>query len=336
MYKIYAQQNDFLKFNRLVRFLELPLSNDEVLMLIRILTVLLLLSFAARGQRDLIITQAGEQIRCKITGETSMRFSYSYKNDKGKTANAEIFKTLVSSFKYNYFPDDKAVSEVSAPQKKYVSPLKQKTEFSNYLKYRVGFKGGLSNLMEKVTDPSDYGKFTEKLRRGWHYGADATVFLNDHIGLGVTYSSYQANNKNRNFDFPNRLGSGEIRTGSLETKINHKFVGPMLVGRIPMDYKTFVVATLSPGYTFYSDKGTENKTEYSFKGKDWGAAASLGLDFLLGNNDSGRDVILSIECGYHYGKIRQLNQTSLENPIDLSRLDFSVGLRFNRFPRHLK
>jgi hypothetical protein len=308
-------------------------------MIIRILTLLLLISYSTLGQRDLIITQAGEQIRCKITGETSMRFSYTYKNEKGKTANAEIFKTLVSSFKYNYFPDDKVVAQSSAPkkeEKRYVSPLKQKTEFSNYLKYRVGFKGGLSNLMEKVSDPSDYGQFTEKLRRGWHYGADATVFLNDHIGIGVTYNSYQANNKNRKFDFPNRLNGGEIRTGSLESKINHKFIGPMIVGRIPMDYKTFVVASISPGYTFYSDKGTENQTDYHFKGKDWGAAASLGLDFLLGNNDSGRDVILSIECGYQYGKIRELNQVTVENPIDLSRLDFSIGLRFNRFPRHLR
>lgn len=305
-----------------------------VRMVFRLLVIFLFFSFSAFGQRDLIITQAGEQIRCKITGETSMRFSYSYTNEKGKTVHSEIFKTLVSSYKYNFFQDDKAATPKTVaqkPTKTYNSPLKEKTEFTNYLKYRVGFKGGLSNLLDGSTDKSDYGLFTEKLKRGWHYGADATIFFNDHIGLGVQYNSYQASNKNRKLDFPHRLNGGEVRNGSLETKINHKFVGPMLVGRIPLDYKTFVMASAGPGYYFYTDKGLENEKAYSFKGKDWGAAASLGLEFLLGNNDSGRDVMLSIECGYQYGKVLVETQS-----IDLSRLDFSVGLRFNRFPRHLR
>ena len=73
----------------------------------RIFTLLLLLvALKATAQRDLIITQAGEQIRCRIVDESSMRFSYIYVNDKGRPVRTEIFKTLISSFKYNYFPDD--------------------------------------------------------------------------------------------------------------------------------------------------------------------------------------------------------------------------------------
>jgi len=399
------------------------------------------------AQRDLIITQAGEQIRCRIVDESSMRFSYIYVNDKGKPVRTEIFKTLISSFKYNYFPEDlpsgkkgntpvaeapprekdrkpladqpaarkegipaadekkvaaarkddgtktvpadekkvagarkdneaenpSAAEKKAAPSaatrkedlpavtgnrtpagkapaaimkdsasREYVSPLKGKTEFTNYLKYRVGFKGGLGNIIDENTDKSDWGLYNEKLRRGWIYGVDAAVFLTDHIGLGVTYHSYQSANKNVRLDFPNP-GTGEyIRGGSLESKVNHKFVGATLLGRVGMDYKTFIVATVSPGYYFYSDKGTLNQMNYEYKGGIWGGAATLGIDFLLGSNETGRDVILSFECGYNYGQLKSLNYGGTKGwqecpqPIQLNRLDFSVGLRFTRFPRYLR
>jgi|GEM_PF-837051 len=446
----------------------------------RIFTLLLLLiAFRAAAQReaamrDLIITQAGEQIRCRIVDESSMRFSYMYVNEKGKQVKTEIFKTLISSFKYNYFPEDltagkkepavasssagstarKAASRpeqdtrppareasVPATERKdppslqevatrkeestpavsagketavsrsaagmpagkegnttgakretagnspadkretaagspdtrpvteektgakeaatkeiiakeavtkeaaadeYVSPLKGKTEFTNYLKYRIGFKGGLGNIIDENTDNTPFGLFNEKLRRGWIYGVDAAVFLNDHVGIGVAYHSYQSANKNNRLDFPNRVTGSDYRTGSLESKVNHKFAGATLLGRIGMDYKTFIVATVSPGYYFYSDKGVENQMEYVFRGGTWGGAATLGIDFLLGSNETGRDVILSFECGYNYGRLKSLDyggtvgRRDLAEPISLSRLDFAVGLRFTRFPRYLR
>lgn len=389
------------------------------------------------AQRDLIITQAGEQIRCRIIDESSMRFSYIYVNEKGKQVKSEIFKTLISSFKYNYFPEDAAApgkktdhapavteiapTEVTGAAKKsdgnepagkapaaekapgkvatektsaagkvsgkvaaektpeaekasgkvalektpgkvaaenpaavvkervaeekepateeYVSPLKGKTEFTNYLKYRIGFKGGLGNIIDDNTDKSPFGLFNEKLRRGWIYGVDAAVFLNDHVGLGITYQSYQSRNKNANLNSEVPLESGgSLPIRSLESKLNHKFVGPTLLGRIGMDYKTFIVATVSPGYHFYSDKGMVNQMNYEYKGGTWGGAATLGIDFLMGNNETGRDVILSFECGYNYGQLKNLNPANGWNklPIGMNRLDFAVGLRFTRFPRYLR
>lgn len=496
----------------------------------RIFTILLLLiAFKATAQReavprDLIITQAGEQIRCRIVDESSMRFSYVYVNEKGKPVKTEIFKTLISSFKYNYFPEDlpagkkmppakesvvknssaeskkeavaekndkragdrevpvtgggengaknsagnetkdtwpadakenpvknssaagkkevlaqkpedkragvkggltgnqekaagnapdsekkdksaqgagtqekiaknssgekkdaspspalkaeeqrnspdkapgeKAVAEnggrkssaAEAPQpaggtpdstalageqgSEYVSPLKGKTEFTNYLKYRIGFKGGLGNIVDDNADKSPFGLFNEKLRRGWVYGVDAAVFLNDHIGIGVTYQSFQSQNKNANLNSAIATGAGEdFMIRSLESKVNHKFVGPTLLGRLGMDYKTFIVATVSPGYYFYSDKGIVNQMNYEYKGGAWGGAATLGIDFLIGNNETGRDVILSFECGYNYGQLKSLNPDTNgwhKLPIQMNRLDFAVGLRFTRFPRYLR
>lgn len=454
--------------------------------------ILLLIAFKAAAQRDaaprdaaqrdLIITQAGEQIRCRIVDESSMRFGYIYVNEKGKPVRTEIFKTLISSFKYNYFPEDlpsgkntpaavtknsgtppkaeqgtdaqRTIAEVpqrgantneriadnaakstsagaerkeasspvtqkaeeqrspagssassgktppvtgakentaqnssagaerketslpvtqkaeeqrnltgsnassgktpqetagtkgsplpgreSEKESEYVSPLKGKTEFTNYLKYRVGFKGGLGNIVDENSDKSAFGLFNEKLRRGWVYGVDAAVFLNDHIGIGLTYQSYQSHNKNSSLDFAKAVGADDyLQIKSLESKVNHKFVGPTLLGRIGMDYKTFIVATVSPGYYFYSDKGIVNQMNYEYKGGAWGGAATLGIDFLIGSNETGRDVILSFECGYNYGQLKSVNPEKSwhELPIRMNRLDFAVGLRFTRFPRYLR
>lgn len=413
---------------------------------------LVLCGFATYGQRDLIITQAGKEIRCKILQESSMRFSYAYINEKGAVSKTEIFKTLISSFKYDYYPEDvlpneklfqaqkitkieekqeskstkksdkrskseelaknkelnqketntiveskkpdKVPSPVPVESKKgkpevsdrnvtnngknkgskrieiekveesdstllqpdakvaeEIKPVEElptekpkkepKSEFKNYLKYRIGIKGGLANILSDNTDKTDYGLYQEKLNRGWVYGVDASYFLNDYIGLGVVFNSFQARNKNSWFNFPRAVG-GDWRNGSLENKVAHRYVGPMILGRIPLDFKTFITATAGGGYYFYSDRRTEDELSYHIKGKTMGVATTLGLDFLIGDDEFGRDIILSFECGYNYGKLKKVNygdsigEQTLPNPIDLSRLDFTIGIRFTRFPRYFR
>ncbi len=436
--------------------------------MVRHLLILFLLLFAlgSAAQKDLIITQAGKEIRCKILEETSMRFSYAYINEKQQVVQTEIFKTLVSSFKFDYYPSDilpneklfkgtgkpiqknektpqkkassesekkksdsvkktpsstkndstpaedhpevtdastkkekksstpeKAVAENSnptskketpsaplensnqqvssldketqstsnsplkteivtkaekdqSPDKMYLAPkpLPGRSEFKNFLKYRFGLKAGLANLMETTTNKTDYDLYKEKLRRGWVFGADAAYFVTDNIGVGVTFHSFNSKNKKNTIDFPHENAGGATRTGSLDTKVTHRFVGPTMLYRTGLDFKTFLIATVSPGINFFQEKGITNDLAYKNKGNSFGAAATLGLDFLIGNDFYGRDVILSIECGYNYGQIKKItnrdgqivnpNYSLLSN--GLNRLDFSVGLRFTKFPRSLK
>jgi hypothetical protein len=448
-------------------------ANYDNVMNIRILTFFfLLLGASVHAQKDLIVTQAGQEIRCKILEESSMRFTYAYINDKGKVLRTEIFKTLISNYKYNYYPEDVlpsekifgmplkntvAVSEqpetkkvknttktdkkaeesakiaeakkkedvvkeefkdeiavndsvdkssksnsrksdkktelskkedkpvelskesdskpevakndkaiavsddqktdkeidkvASKVEKKKLEEIipeeeEKKSEFKNFLKYRVGLKGGLGNIMEENLNKTKYGLFKEKLLRGWVYGVDGSVFLNDNVGVGVTYNSYQSSSKASKLDFLFNREEGSRTYDEVFTKVNHKFVGPTLLYRMALDYKTFIVASASPGYIFYTERGTLEtlgyREEYKYTGKTWGAAATLGIDFLIGDDNFGRDVILSFECGYNYGKIDKLNYGGtygvqpLPNPINLQRLDFSIGLRFNRFPRYLR
>lgn len=407
------------------------------------------------AQKDLIITQAGEEIRCKILDETPTRFVYAYLGPKNKILRNEIFKNLVSSFKYSYYPsdvlkNDKLIEKTKSGQSNRAEPLKPSTveekpstaskgkdnpakkevgtnnrkdaskatskdslstksslekakpsttestekvaektventekpledskgdlknsktdkvakeadakkeeikkedlspladaepvsEFKNYLKYRIGAKGGLGNIIAKNTDTSPYGLYKEKLLRGWMFGVDAAYFFKDNIGIGATYTNFQARNSSTQLDYPNLFSGEAISGGQLSNKVSHKFVGPTFLFRKNIDYKTFAILTLSPGMHLYSDKGLTNQSAFKFKGQAYGAAATLGLDFLLGNDIFGRDIILSLEGGYNYGQIttidNSIEKVKLPTAINLNRLDFTIGLRFTRFPMYLR
>jgi hypothetical protein len=410
----------------------------------------------AVAQRDQITTQAGEKIRCRILDETPTRFIYAYLSPAGKVLRNEIFKNLVSDFKYNFYssdivtkgnklPDglggtreenatasarvdtrkgeqpskqsskedrsasepqketkkaDEKVAQSSASEKvvaekgkeseakkttetdkkavdktpkkeekvanktpkktptketkkpvakakeeKMVTPLSPKNdnnEFNNYLKWRIGVRGGFGNMLAKIETTDEYSLYQEKLLRGWTWGADASYFFGDNFGLGLMFNNFQSQNKAENIDYKNLISNEDVVKGSLSNKRSTKFVGPVMYFRKNIDFKTMVVLGLAPGAYLYKDKGTYNENAYTFKGLDFGAAATLGVDFLLGNDITGRDIILSLEAGYNYGKMRALDfgngggAVNLSTPINLSRVDFTIGLRFTRYPKYFK
>ncbi|SOE20962.1 Outer membrane protein beta-barrel domain-containing protein [Spirosomataceae bacterium TFI 002] len=455
-------------------------------------------SVKVHAQRDLLITQAGEEIRCRILDETPTRFIYAYVDKRDKVLRNEIFKNLVTSFKYNFYdtdlvksdklpgnskreggkaervdtrkessksskkqkkadraekkeklkeesseeevkvaskPEAEAVKKVEAPlnaeksnpkadikeevekpaneievvvspevaknltdEKPVEEPTKkelkkeeraakkeksidelskkdkreldkeakrlakeakkkessienaellaapeQENEFKNYLKFRVGVKGGISNIINNSLETNNaYDLYREKLNKGWTFGADAAYFITEGIGIGGMFTNFMSKNSAEGLTYPNLVSQVNVDNGSLSTNISNKFAGPVLYLRKAIDFKTFVVLGLSPGMNFYSEKGNYNGENFDFKAKQFGGAATLGLDFLLGNDIIGRDIILSLEAGYNYSRFNEMDYGSirgletLASPLVMDRLDFSIGLRFMRFPKYLK
>ena len=266
--------------------------------------------------------------------------SESKKNDNKPKATNSDQKTPVK--KEGTKPKKEEV--VAKKEEKAVAPLatpKVDNEFSNFLKWRVGAKGGFGNMLAKIPTTNAYGLYQEKLLRGFTWGADVAYFPGDNIGFGLMFNNFQANNKADKIAFRNEI-LNKPDSGSISNNRSIKYVGPVFYYRKNIDFKTMVVLGLSPGVYFYKDKGSYNDANYTFKGMDFGASATLGIDFLLGNDITGRDIILSLEAGYSYGKMRALDfgagggAINLATPIDLSRLDFTVGLRFTRYPKYFR
>lgn len=467
---------------------------------------------SVQAQRDMILTQAGEQVRCRIIDETPVRFVFAYLKN-GKPYRSEIFKTLVTSFKFNYYDadlpnadklpeamyratgtsdsespralssennsskkvkkkrrskksvvpegekadgaagindpavknegdgslrvgadeaiksnDTKVTSQDTTPRNsqserlvdepvKPVAPATRKvvggndkttanstrktsrknsqnnanqkitdgevpnrstnlsnkkaeettearninnsvaganspvdiseTELPNITinqknKFRIGIKGGIGNRLDNnLQTTSSFDLYQEQLLRGFTLGADVAYFPNDVFGFGVVFTDFRSRNSDNEISYRNEF-TGAEQIGSISNNRSVKFVGPALFFRKKLDYKTYVVLGLSPGYNSYTDNGSYENVDYTFKGGGFGVASTLGIDFLLGNDIIGRDIILSFEAGYNYGRINSLDYgdarglVDLPTAIDLSRLDFTVGLRFIRFPKYFR
>jgi len=419
---------------------------------------------SVQAQRDMILTQAGEELRCRIIDETPIRFVFAYLKN-GKPYRSEIFKTLVTSFKFDYYAADlpnadklpeamyramgssdsespRALSFENTSFKKEKRINKQskeaavgenlgditeseisrtaidnkvgiekndvetvienneksgsesekkantqsqivigrvdksanntnqepiigktidvnaganitdtpdisETESPNITinqrnKFRVGIKGGIGNRIDNnLQTTNSYDLYLEQLLRGWILGVDVAYFPNDVVGFGAIFTDFKSRNGDSEIGYRNEF-TGAEQVGSIANSRSIKFFGPALFLRKKLDHKTYVVLGLSPGYNFYTDKGSYDGVDYTFKGGGFGAASTLGIDFLLGNDVIGRDITLSFEAAYNYGKIDALDYgdarsvVDLPTSLDLSRLDFTIGLRFIRFPKYFR
>jgi hypothetical protein len=96
-------------------------------------------SIKAEAQRDAIITQANEEIRCRILDETPARFVYAYIGPKGKVLRNEIFKNLVKDFDYNRYDSDLVITDFDKSKSKMGQkenidiPDKRKTSREKYI-----------------------------------------------------------------------------------------------------------------------------------------------------------------------------------------------------------
>ncbi len=206
-------------------------------------------------------------------------------------------------------------------------------------RFRVGVKAGIGNRLDNnLATTNSYDLYLEQLLRGWVFGADIAYFPTDVIGFGAIFTDFKSRNSNNEIFYRNEL-TGAEQIGSLTNNRSVKFIGPALFLRKKLDYKTYVVLGVSPGYNFYRDRGSYDGLDYMFSGEGFGAASTLGIDFLVGNDIIGRNLILSFEAGYNYGQINALDYgdarglVDLAKPLDISRLDFTIGLRLIRLPR---
>lgn len=209
-------------------------------------------------------------------------------------------------------------------------------------KLRIGIKAGIGNRLDNnLQTINSYDLYLEQLLRGWTLGADIAYFPNDVLGFGAIFTDFKSKNSDNEILYRNEFTGAEL-IGSVTNNRSVKFIGPALFFRKKLDYKTYVVLGLSPGYNFYRDRGSYDGIDYTFTGGGFGAASTLGIDFLLGNDIIGRDIILSFESGYNYGKINALdygdarNLVDLAQPLDVSRLDFTIGLRLIRLPKYFR
>lgn len=321
------------------------------------------------AQRDQIVTQAGQEIRCKILEESPSRFTYAFLDPTGKVKQSQIFKSLVKSFAYQVYAEDVSQDKIfKSPKKetdvsrfetpkskpdptlakadkkpKPLSPAKpttslpaQKVEEFTFTGWQVGIRGGLSNYTAPLQGLSETSlPYYENLARGYSVGTEIHYFISKFIGLGVIATGTQSEGVGTRVQYYNGFADVFL-VNDLQTTRQILYVGPSVSLRHVLDPKAMVYARLSGGQFFQRDAGFYAITPYEGTGQNWGGSAAVGFDFLLGKSNKKSGLALNLEASYFYFQQNRLNfgeeNRVLPSPLDLNHFAITLGLKWTKFP----
>ncbi len=280
---------------------------------------LVFLSFHVYSQ-DLIVTNEGDSLNCKITKikHNNIYFTFKHKD--------EIRNTLlpVSSIKV-YKIDCSSKSEV--PKEKIIG-------HGNYQHVRIGLNAGYSYQFAKVSKrvPDELKDYVKGLKSGYHFGADLTYFFSEPLGFGFKCFAFRSSNSKDDLLIPEPTGYRNLKMSD-DLKIS--FIGPMFSTRLlNFEKKNALLTNLAIGYMGYTDN-IVFVDKYKITGNTVGFAFEIGYDIGLSENIS-LGLQISMITGalskfdLHKGDITQTIKLDKEEHESLNRFDFSIGLRFGK------
>lgn len=278
-------------------------------------------SFENLLAQDLIVTNEGDSINCKITKVKTDNIYFTFKHKE------EIRSTLlpVSSVKTHQF-EYYQTSEV--PEYKVVG-------YEDYQKFRIAINGGYSYQTAKVSEnvPADFKDYVKELKSGYHIGGDLSYYFTEPLGFGIKYYLYKTSNNLDNIYVEDNNGNRTY--GKMSDDLTISFIGPSFSTRLlNHDKSNAFLLNLSLGYMGYKN----NKVivdDYIMTGSTMGLALDIGYDIGLSENLS-----LGFQVSFLSGTLFEYdwNDGSTTETIDLeegeyeslNRIDFSVGLRFSK------
>lgn len=286
-----------------------------------ILALLFLFAYSTKAQ-DLIVTNENDSLNCKITRIQSGYIYFTFKH-KEEIRNTLLLLDQVNAYQYNYFQ----TSEISEGSLVY-RPA--------YPRFRAAVNGGWSYRTAKLGDniPYDFQEYAKELKSGYHYGLDISYFFTEQLGLGFKYHSFHSKNELNNIyvQYPN----GDIETGKMSDDISINFIGPTFTTRfLNANKRNSFLLGIGMGYMGYKNDGVL-VYDYTINGSTLGFCWDIGYDigltenFALGFQFSYLAGVLSRYEESFNGGPKQTVQLEVGNYESLSRIELSVGLRFNK------
>ncbi|NEN24378.1 hypothetical protein G3O08_12775 [Cryomorpha ignava] len=288
-------------------------------MKILLLIFLSLYAVSISYSQDLIVTNDGDSINCKITKIKAENIYFTFKH-KDEIRNTLLPTSQVLHHQVDYY----ITSEV---------PKEKLESYKDYPQFRIAVNGGFSYMTGKISDkvPSEFRDYIKELKSGNHLGGDASFFFSESLGFGAKYyvfkSSYSLD------EIYVEDVDGNITYGKMSDAIKISFIGPSFsVRTLNYNKKNALLFSISIGYMDYvndkvvidSFKMTGNTVGF---GLDIGYDIGLSENFALGFQVSLLAGTLS-EYVFSDGTNKQtikLEEGEYEN---ISRFDLSVGLRF--------
>ncbi len=285
------------------------------------ITILLALITNFAHSQDLIVTNNGDSINCKITRvkNENIYFTFKHKNEVRETLLPII---TVKTHQVDYFK----LTEI---------PNIEGKKNDTFQRFRFALNGGYSYRTAKVAEnvPYDFRDYTKALKSGYHLGTDLTYFFTDFMGAGVKYQMFKSSNSLDGIYIENEYG--ERKYGKMSDDLTISFIGPSFSTRLLNHNKNnALILNLSLGYMRYVNNNVIVDS-YKITGGTLGSSLDIGYDIGLSEN-----VSLGLQLSFLSGTLFKYNlndgvstrTVSLEkNEYEsLSRIDFSIGLRFHK------
>lgn len=289
----------------------------------RKLLFLAVLTFVSNSifSQDLIVTNEGDSINCKITKVKKDNIYFTFKH-KDEIRSTLLPMTSVKVHQSDYYQ----ISEV--PEEKVMG-------YENYQHFRFAVNGGYSYQTAKVSEivPSDFKDYVKGLKSGYHFGGDLTYYFTEPLGFGIKYYQFKSSNSLANIYLED--SDGNRTYGKMSDDLTISFIGPTFSTRLLNHNKNnALLMNLSLGYMGYlNDKVIIDK--YKMTGNTMGLSVDVGYDIGLSEYLS-----LGFQISFLTGTLFQYewNNGTMTETVklekgeyeSLNRIDFSVGLRFNR------
>jgi len=282
--------------------------------------VVILFSFSIQAQ-DLIITYEGDSLNCKITKIKSENIYFTF-NHKGEIRSTLLSLEQVKNYQYKYYQ----TSEV---------PTEKITDHQIYPHFRAALTGGWSYRVAPISSGmSPYlEKYMKDLKSGYHYGVDLSYYFSEQLGFGLKGYNYRSKNELNNVSVT--MSDGSTQYGTLSDNISISFIGPFFSTRL-LDGKkrNSLLLNFGIGYMGYLDKAVLI-SDFTMKGSTVGLSWDIGYDIGLSKN-----IAIGFQLSYMIGTLTQyklsdgINTETIRlqqgNYEGLSRIDVSIGLRFNK------
>lgn len=272
--------------------------------------------------KDLIVTQAGDSLKCKISNSED-GYVYFTHIVKGQVKDDKLKREDIKYLERDFY---KTVKLTKVQIDSIYRPSR----------WRVGLSCGYSRWLAKNTDGASdaLSSYEDGLKNGVGYSADVAYYFNKSWGVGIKYHGFNSSNSMNDYSITST--DGTTYTGEISDKEWIQYVGPYASYRyiFPDNKKAAWYINLGLGYAFYHDKGVTPVENLTITGHSFGVFSNIGYEYSLTPC-----IALGFEVGCNINKLSKYKSddgsttetVSLDSDekISLSTLDVAVGLRYN-------
>jgi len=294
---------------------------------------LLLLAFfpVSLFSQDLIVTDFGDSILCKITSLKNRKIYFLCKSE-GETRGLNLPLAAVKIYKVGYYSKKVAYNRrdtsVNNPYRRSL-PVK-KTDKDAVSPVVISIYGGLSIEPAKLSAdiPFNLRDYYHDLQSGMNINGSISYFYSDQLGIGFKYQRFMSSNTWDNATFSTKYGS---RTGKLSDKLKISFFGPSLTLRTVYGNGNALYSNYFIGYVRYRDDAVVI-SPVTITGGTLGIGLDAGYEIEVTEHFH-----IGFQASFIAGGVREFKtingnggvqtiKLEDDNYESIHRLDFSIGI----------